>query len=818
MDTASFGYWVRRRRKALDLTQGQLARRVGCALVTIKKIEADERRPSRQMAERLADCLDIPTGEREAFIQSARAELAPDKLGFPSAPLTARSNLPTPVTSLIGREWQIAAVCALMRQADIRLLTLTGPAGVGKTRLGVQVAQRLFDDFDGGVLFVALAPVRDPALVPLSIAQVLGLKETATRPVIEQIKDELHGRRVLLALDNFEHVLSAAPAIADLLGSAPALKVIVTSRAVLRLSGEHEFRVPPLELPAQALSPTDWEQYSAVRLFVERARAVRQDFVPAGEQIGQVVEICRCLDGLPLAIELAAARIKVLSPRDLLLRLERRLDLLTGGPRDLPRHQQTLRGTIEWSYGLLNEAEQRLFVRLGVFGGGCTLQAAEAVCGEDHQPGVLDLLASLVDQSMVRQMTSAAGESRFAMLETLGEYALERLEASGEADLVRRRHLAYYVTFVESAQPKLMTAEFQVWADRLEAEHGNIRAALRWALGDESQNVEMGARLAGALWTFWYLRGYLSEGRRWLERAVEQLGTSGPTRARALCAAGAMAWQQGDYAVARPRLEESVALWRTVGALDKPGLAEALHLLGHVVFDQRDYVAARAHYEDSMALYREIEDTAQYQTLVGDVGMVAYHLGDYATAQSRFEESLAYWRTQGNQDAASDVLIRLGDLARLAGDARRALALYEESLSYSRAGNIKLGIASGQHKLGHVAQRQRDYARSASLFTSSLTLQRELGNKQGIAECLSGLAGLAAAMEEPVRAAKLFGAAEALLDAIGAPLAPADRADWERDEAAVRAQLGPEAFMAARAVGRAMPLDQAIAKALRNRE
>lgn len=817
--TVSFGYWVRRRRKALDLTQAQLARQVGCALATIKKIEADERRPSRLMAERLADCLNIPAMEREAFIASARAELAPDRLASPSTVPAAQSNLPTPATALIGREWQVAAVCAMLRmrdaERDARLVTLTGPAGVGKTRLSVVVAQRLRDDFSGDVLFVALASVRDPALVLSAIAQALGLKENAALPLLDLLKTNLRDRRVLLVLDNFEHVLAAAPAIAELLTSAPALKVMVTSRAVLRISGEHEFRVPPLELPAQAAPSTDWERYGAIRLFVERARAVRQDFALTVELVEPVAEICRRLDGLPLAIELAAARIKVLSPHELLLRLERRLELLTSGPRDLPRHQQTLRRALEWSYDLLDEAEQRLFARLGVFVGGCTLQAAEAVCGEDDQADVLDRLALLVDQSMAQRVTSPTGESRFVMLETLGEYALERLNARGEAAMIQRRHQAYYATLAEEAQPELMGGEFQVWADRLEAEHDNIRAALAWALGDESQEIDAsrGARLAAACWPFWYLRGYLSEGRRWLERAVDRHAAPDQTRARILSAAGALAWQQGNYTMARPWLEEGVALWRAQDVLDKAGLAEALHLLGHAVFDQRDYAAARAHFEDSLALYRDVENTLQCQTLVSDVGMVAYHLGDYATAQMHFEESLASLRAQGNQDATGDILIRLGDLARLAGDYRRAGALYDESLTLSRAGNIKLGIASGLHKLGYVAQHQRDHVHAASRFAESLALQRELGNKQGIAECLAGLAGLAAAMEEPERAARLFGATLALLDAMGAPLAPADRAEWGRDEAAVRAQLGQQGFASAWSAGRAMSLDQAMAEA-----
>jgi predicted ATPase/Tfp pilus assembly protein PilF len=724
------------------------------------------------------------------------------------APAVSRPhNLPASLTSFVGREKEITGVKQLLGGKNLsglsRLVTLTGPGGVGKTRLALQVAGELLDGFAHGVFFVNLTPIHNPELVASAISQVLGIKESASQSAVETLKDELRDKQMLLVLDNFEQVLAAAPLAAELLTVAPGLKILATSREILHLSGEHEFVVPPLRENASS------------QLFAARARAAKSGF-SLGETTAPVVaEICQHLDGLPLAIELAAAQCKFWSLARLRERLERRLPQLTGGPRDQPARQQTLRNTLDWSYDLLNEAERCLFARLGVFVGGWTLEAAEQVAGDEKSSpkDASSLLPSLVDKSLV-QSNEINGEPRFTMLETIREYALEKLAANGEADAARGRHLAYYTSLVETAEDRVYAGleTGESWLNRIAAEHDNVRAALAWAF--DGHDADCGARLAGVTAMFWYTHGHLNEGRRWLERALNLTPGHGQIRAKALNGAGVLAWQQGDYAVARERLEESVALWREIGPAGGRGLPVAVHILGHVRFDQRDYAEARELFAESLALNRARGEKQEIMALIGDLGLVASHLGDYAEARARFEESLAHAREQGLKNGIAVDLIRLGDLARFEGDDERAAPMYEESLALCREIGDVLDTASALHKLGHIACHRGDYRRAQALFAESLTLQHEQGNKQGIVEALAGFAGLAAAVKQPERAARLFGAAEALLDAIGAPLAPADRAEWERDAATARAQLDKAAFEAAWAEGRTMTRERAIAYAL----
>jgi predicted ATPase/transcriptional regulator with XRE-family HTH domain len=927
--TASFGYWLRRRRKALDLTQVELARQVGCAVVTIRKIEADESRPSRQMAERLATCLGIPVEERAAFLKVARAELATNQLALTTQPQNAPiseqlvaqalpadlppeltrdrppTNLPIPPTPLIGRVREVAAVRALLQRDNVRLVTLTGPGGTGKTRLGLQVTAELLDDMADGAWFVNLAPISDPTFVASTLAQVLGVREVSGQPLVEGLKAFLRAKRILVLLDNFEQVVDAAPVVAELLAAAPGLKVLVTSRMRLRLSGEHEAAVAPLALPDhnQPLPLERLAQYDAVRLFIERAQAVKAEFALTDENAAAVAEICERLDGLPLAIELAAVRIKLFPPQAILSRLDRRLKLLSGGARDLPVRQQTIRNTIAWSYDLLDQGEQTLFARLGVFVGGGTLAAAEAVCNADgNLPlDVVDGIAALLDKSLLRQEYGGVDEPRFTMLETIREYALEQLAARGETAALQRQHTAYYLALAATGQPQAF-ADTDVWLALLKPEQDNVRAALGWAL--QGGDVALGVRLAAVLGPFWYQRCDWAEGRRWLEAALAVLSDPAGSgeigeewqalRASVLLGVGVLTFNLGDSATSRAHLEASVSLYREVG--DKAGLAEALYELGAVaehayndyevactlqkesvallrelgnmwgvawallslagatlglgqheqarglfeesaalfrtldvrqvfwalsgvagvLLNQDDYAAARAVYEDCLAMARELGNPWQLSCELHWLGAVVAYQGDYVLAAALLEESLALAREMRQQVRSADLLNMLGEVAHASGDYSRAVELYQESLALNSAFEKRSDRARSLRNLGRVSLERGEYERAAAHFTESLRLLHTIGDRIGLANCLGSVAGLAGAQGWPERAARLFGAAEALREATRMPRWQGILYEetYNRYRATTRAELGEAAWATAWTIGRAMPLEQAIADAL----
>lgn len=684
-------------------------------------------------------------------------------------------HLPVQSTPLIGRQQELAAVRQALLRTDVRLLTLVGPAGIGKTRLALEVAASLREEVGPRTLFVDLAPISDPALVVSTIAQTLGVSEERDQPLFERLKHWLRHKQLLLVLDNFEQVVTAASEVAELLAACSKVKILVTSRAPLHLSWEHEFPVPPLGLPSRDRLPAldALVNYAAVALFIERAAAVKPDFALTRHNARAVAEICIRLDGLPLAIELAAARIKLLSPQAMLERLDRGLALLTGGARDLPTRHQTLRGAIAWSYDLLEANEQALFRRLAAFVGGCTLESAETLCNGEggFRTDVLEGLDSLVDKSLLRQEAQPDGGVRFSMLETIREYGLEQLTARGELSITRRRHAAFFLALAERAEPNLKGLDQGVWLNRLETEHDNLRAALEWSLG--SDDVELGLRLGAALREFWFVRGYWREGRAWLERALSQSGGTLPTwRAKALNQAGILAWHLGDYRRAQVLYGESLALSRELG--DKERIAQVLHNLGYVAQEEGDAGRAVSLLKESVALFRELE----------------------------------------NKPGIAWSLNTLGELARSQIDYPHAAALYEESLTMFRELGDQKRIALLIHNLGYVAQYQRDYGRAGALFEESLALYRETADKKGIAGCLAGLAGVAGAQGRLELAARLFGAAEGLHANIGGHIHYADRAEYDRSVAAVRARLEEEAFRSAWTEGRVMAWEQVIEDAL----
>jgi predicted ATPase/class 3 adenylate cyclase/Tfp pilus assembly protein PilF len=766
-----------------------------------------------------------------------------------------RHNLPVQPTALIGREREVTAVAQRLLAPDTRLLTLTGAGGIGKTRLAVQVAAEVSEDFPDGVYFVNLAPLSDPTLVLPTIAQTLGVREDGSQPLREALHAVLRAQHLLLLLDNFEQILDAAPVVSDLLAACAGVRIMVTSRAALHLRGERLYPVPPLALPELTpLPPLErLTQYEAVRLFIERAQDVKPDFAVTNATAPAVAEICARLDGLPLALELAAARVRLLPPEALLARLSHRLRVVTGGARDLPERQRTLRATIDWSYSLLTVQEQTLFVRLAVFVGGTGLEAIEAICNADGVLEVLGGVDSLLEKSLLVQ-TEGNGETRMTMLETLHEYARERLEASEEAEGLCRAHAAYFLALAEEAEPHLTGAEQGTWLGRLEAEHDNLRAVLRWAR--ERQTWEEGLRLAAALMPFWEVRGHWGEGRDWLQvwlAGVRPPGVPSGVLGRALHTAGRLAYLQGDYGPATAMYEEALALHRELG--DELAIAASLNGLGAVANRQGEYGRATAQFEEALALFRERGDrlgiaqaanglgnaatrqgelgraTALYEEALalrrelGDrwgiavslhnLGIVVAELqGEYGRATALFAEALALYRELGNHLGIAHVLHNLGAVAELQGEYGRATALHEEALTLFRELGNRDGMSISLNGLGEVARSQGDYGRAATLFAEALQLHHATGSQANVALMLEGLAWVAAARKQALLAARLGGAAEALREALGSPLPPSELADQERAVQAMSAALGSEAFAAAWAQGRALPLEETIALAL----
>ncbi len=772
-------------------------------------------------------------------------------------------NLPAQLTPLIGREQEIQTVCALLRSPEVRLVTLTGIGGVGKTRLGLEVAAALLDAFADGAYFVSLAPISDTDLVVPTIAQVLGIQETGERPLLDQLQTSLQNKRLLLLLDNFEQVAAASPGLADLLSACSQLKVLVTSRAVLHIRGEHEFPVPPLALPDLTHLPgsESLSQYAAVALFLQCAKAARPDFQVTSANIRAIAETCVHLDGLPLAIELAAARIKLLSPHMLLTRIEHRLQVLTSGARDAPVRQQTLRNTLAWSYDLLDVVEQRLFRRLCVFVGGCTLEAVESLYTAlgDMSTDVLDGMASLIDKSLLRQVEQEREEPRLLMLATIREYGLEVLASSGEIESIRQAHAHYYLRLSEDAEVEIGGPRQAVWLERLEQEHDNLRAALQWFL-EQAENkgatqdercMEAALRLGGALRDFWRIHGHISEGRNFLERALAASGgIEASVQAKALIAAANLAFIQSDYDRTELLCKQSLLLYRELE--DQPGIAFSVYLLGIVAWTRGDISTARSLLAESLALAKAVDDEQRAAWSVFVQGLLESSQGEYTLACAMFEESLAIHRRLQNKRGIAHALSQLAQVLIVSqSDQARVPSLLEECLVVSREIGFKEGIAASFWLSGQVALGQGDLVTAHSLAEKSVVLYKEMGHRHGTAEslyafgkvlaaeadyataltqyeesleiigglgeqwiiatCLLGLGEAVSAQQQLAWAAQLWGAADTLRDTLGVPIPPVELADYERSLSAARVHLGERAFAAAWAQGRAMTPQQALA-------
>ena len=854
VEISSFGDWVRRRRKALDLTREELARQVGCASETIKKIERDERRPSRQIAELLANALAVPAEEQTLFLEVARGERPVDRLHLASQPLPPLSkqthNLPTHLTRLIGREHEIDTIEHLLSNPDCRLLTLVGTGGIGKTRLALHIAERKVGAFRNGVWFVALAPLQSAEHIVSAIASTIGLNFSDRGDPKAQFLSYLHSKELLLVLDNFEHLMAGATLVAEILRAAPDIHVLVTSRERLNLQDEFLLKMEGLDYPTDDANMPD--HFGAVQLFIERAGHIHPKLAFSQADRAAITRICRLVEGMPLAVELAAAWTHLLSCQEIADEIEQSLGILAVATRDIPERHSSMRTVFDHSWKLLSEEEQIVLRQLSVFRGGFTRESAEQVSGAS-----LTILSLLADKSLLQVDRELYGSQRYELHELIRQYAHERLLETGEMDVLRERHHNYFLQLAEEAELKLQGAEQIDWLNRLKADHDNLRTALAWSM---SNKTEAGLKLVATIWWFWRVCGYVSEGCDWIEKLLALPDAMPLTSMRAKALHGQAFLESIRYndAKARALYEQSLALYTDLG--DQLGIANALNGLGFITRRQPDWKAAarffekalkigseignkyvtaaaleglgltalrechwqesRNFFEQFLTIERELKNMAQIATALRRLGNVDFYQGDIAVAQERYEESLSLYRELNFKQFIAILLNLLGEVARYQGDYEKALTLYSESLDLFQEQGV--GFENNQLmvqiNLGYVMLRQDRHAQAYELFQQNFLLGQKLEDSESCALCLIGIAGVLASQRRPQKAVSLISAARSGFDATDDILHVADQVEYEYILAKARAQLNTMEFEAAWAKGYAMSLERAIAYALEDDE
>jgi predicted ATPase/DNA-binding XRE family transcriptional regulator len=808
-DSRAFGAKLRELRIAAGLTQEELAERAGLSVRGISDLERGARsHPRFETVRLLADTLELAPEARAALVAAARPPAGTTPTNV-APKIEIISTLPVPATRLVGREQEVEEAVALLDQGEMRLLTLTGPGGVGKTRLALEVVSRSVDA--ERAIFVDLAPISEPSMVATSIVRALGLRDPGDQEPAELLKAALKDRQMLLLLDNFEQVIKAGSLVSDLLAACPKLKILITSRAPLRLKGEQEFPVPTLALPdsTKKLAAFELEESPAVKLFVQRARSADPHFAFDDSSAQSVAEVCQWLDGLPLAIELAAARVKLLRADELLNLMKRRLSLLASGPLDAPERQQAMRNTLDWSYDLLSVDAQTLLRRLSVFAGGCTLEAIEAVCA-GGLPDVIGQLGELVDHSLVRRETQLDGTPRFRMQEVVRDYAHELFDQSDEALAIRRGHAAHCLQLSELAAEQLTGPGQGMWMTRLATEAGNLGVAFEFTI--DQQDAESALKLGGNLWPFWARQGRLWEGRTWLERAIAITNdTPSPARVRALHVLGNLAMDLAELQRARSYFEAGQNISRGIG--DEQGIMSSRNGLALVAWYRGDYDQARALHEENLRALRAQGNRHREAQVLGSLGDIDNAVGRPDEARAWHQEALAIQQQIGDVNGIAYSTLYLAEVACDSAEATTAQLLFERSLALFEDVRDRLGVAYALVGLGRVASLLGDESHAVEHISEALSSRRDFQDRRGIVECIEELAGVATATGEQVEAARLFGAAAAARGVLEMPVPPVRQPIIDAKVEMLRTTLGDIEFESSWAAGQHLSIDQAAAEA-----